>query len=146
MKINAKDLTKEAPASPRHRTGGYAILSRMTDKARADIAGQLGEYHTDCPLDHALLDWKGIGYGEVRKALEAGASDGEIAAYLDAHGTPRAPQEVQEWSDNMEKASMHGHPEKGGWYDSECERLGLDPTKTSLFDLLEADDRETGGE
>ena len=61
--ITAKNLTKQAPASPRHRTGGYAILSRMTDKARADIAGTMGEYHTDCPLDHMLLDWKEDGGG-----------------------------------------------------------------------------------
>jgi hypothetical protein len=26
MSINAKDLTKQAPTSPRHRTGGYGIL------------------------------------------------------------------------------------------------------------------------
>ena len=82
---NSKDLTKQAPTSPRQRTGGYVILSRMTDKARADIAGKIGEYHTDCPLDHMLLDWKGVEYAGVRKALEAGATDEEIAAYLDAH-------------------------------------------------------------
>src|SRR4051794_31235094 len=58
MTTTTKDLTKEAATSPRQRTGGYVILARLTDKARADIAGQIGEYHTDCPLDHYLLDWK----------------------------------------------------------------------------------------
>jgi hypothetical protein len=47
MSNKAKDLTKQAPTSPRHRTGSYAILSRLTDKARADIAGKIGDYHTD---------------------------------------------------------------------------------------------------
>ena len=79
MITNSKDLTKQAATSPRHRTGGYAILSRMTDKARADIAGTMGDYHTDCPLDHMLPDWKGVGYSGVRQALEAGATDDEIA-------------------------------------------------------------------
>jgi hypothetical protein len=41
--ITAKNLTKQAPTSPRQRTSGYAILSRMSDKARADIAGTIGE-------------------------------------------------------------------------------------------------------
>lgn len=141
MTITAKDLTTQAPASPRHRTGGYVILSRMTDKARADIAGKMGDYHTDCPLDHMLLDWKGVEYAEVRKALEAGATDDEIAAHLNTHGTPKTPEEVQAWSDGIEKATMHGDPEKGAWFDGECVKLGLDPAKASVFDWLEADDR-----
>jgi hypothetical protein len=141
MSNNTKDLTKQVPTSPRHRTGGYAILSRMTDKARADIAGKMGEYHTDCPLDHILLDWKGVEYAGVRKKLEAGATDEEIASYLDAHGTKKTPAEIKAWSDNVEKATMHGHPEKGEYFDGECRKLGLDPAKTSVFDWLEADDR-----
>ena len=141
MIANNKDLTKQAPTSPRHRTGGYAILSRMTDKARADIAGTIGEYHTDCPLDHMLLDWKGVEYAEVRKALEAGATDEEIAAYLDTHGTPKTPEEVRAWSDGMDKATMHGDPQKGAWFDSECQKLGLDGSNTTVFEWLEADDR-----
>lgn len=80
--ITAKNLAKQAPTSPRHRTGGYAIPSRLTDKARTDIAGTIGEYHPDCPLDHFLLDWKGVEYAGVRKALPAGATDEEIANYL----------------------------------------------------------------
>jgi hypothetical protein len=141
MITNTKDLTQQAPTSPRHRTGGYAILSRMTDKARADIAGTIGEYHTDCPLDHMLLDWKGVEYAEVRKALEAGATDEEIAAYLDTHGTPKTPEEVRAWSDGMDKATLHGHPEKGAYFDGECQKLGLDGSKTTVFEWLEADDR-----
>lgn len=141
MSNNTKDLTKQAATSPRQRTGGYAILSRMTDKARADIAGKIGGYHTDCPLDHLLLDWKGVKYAGVRKALEAGATDEEIAAFLDTHGTPKTLEEIRAWSDSMDKATMHGDPEKGSWFDGECQKLGLDPAKTSTFGWLEADDR-----
>ena len=141
MITNTKDLTKQAATSPRHRVGGYAILARMNDKARADIAGTIGDYHTDCPLDHMLLDWKGVPYAEVRKALEAGATDEEIAAYLDTHGTAKTPEEVRAWSDGMDKTTMHGDPEKGAWFDGECQKLGLNPASTSLFDWLEADDR-----
>ena len=141
MSTTSKDLTKEAATSPRHRVGGYAILARMTDKARADIHGKLGDYHTDCPLDHMLLDWKGVEYAGVRKALEAGASDEEIARYLDAHGTKKTPEEIKAWSDEREKYTMHGNLEKGEYFDSECKKLGLDPAKTSLFDWLEADDK-----
>jgi hypothetical protein len=41
----------------------------------------------------------------------------------------------------VEKATMHGDPEKGQYFDGECKKLGLDPAKTSVFDWLEADDR-----
>ncbi|MBC8096474.1 MAG: DUF5069 domain-containing protein, partial [Akkermansiaceae bacterium] len=80
MITKAKDLTRQAATSPRQRTGGYVILSRMTDKARADIVGKMGDYHTNCPLDHLLLDWKGVEYAGVRIALESGATDEEIVA------------------------------------------------------------------
>jgi hypothetical protein len=146
MNTKTKDLTKEAATSPRQRVGGYVILARLTDKARADIAGKMGEYHTDCPLDHMLLDWKGVEYAPIRKALEAGASDEEIAAYLDTHGTLKTAEEVRAWSDGMEQATMHGHPEKGAWFDEECRKLGLDPAKTTVFDWLEADDRASYGQ
>ncbi len=143
--IHSKDLTKEAATSPRKRTGGYAILSRMTDKARADINGKMGDYHTDCPLDHMLLDWKGVEYAPVRKALEGGATDEQIVEYLNTHGTPKTPAEVTAWSDEREKYSMHGDPEKGDYFDGEVRKLGMDPAKTTLFDWLEADDRATYG-
>lgn len=48
-----RDLTKQAPHSPRDRIGGFAIASRTVDKCRASQAGTLGEYHYDCPLDTA---------------------------------------------------------------------------------------------
>jgi hypothetical protein len=143
--VNAKNLTQQAPTSPRKRTGGYAILSRMADKARADIAGTRGDYHTDCPLDHMLLDWKGVEYAGVRKALDGGASDEEIARHVDGNGTKKTAEEVKAWSESVEKSSMHGHPEKGGYFDGECQKLGLDPAKTSTFDWLEADDRASFG-
>jgi hypothetical protein len=41
----------------------------------------------------------------------------------------------------MDKATMHGDPQKGAWFDSECQKLGLDGSKTTLFEWLEADDR-----
>jgi hypothetical protein len=42
--MKAKDLAKEAPASPCIRVGAYAILARLADKGRADIAGTAGDY------------------------------------------------------------------------------------------------------
>jgi hypothetical protein len=41
----------------------------------------------------------------------------------------------------MDKATMHGDREKGSWFDAECQKLGLNGAKTTLFERLEADDR-----
>jgi len=59
--VIGKDLTKEAPRSPKTRVGDYVILGRTLDKCRALLAGNIGEYHFDCPLDNMLFGWKGIG-------------------------------------------------------------------------------------
>src|SRR5438034_11155587 len=40
--ITGKNLTKEAPRSPRLRVGGYAVLGRTIDKCRALVAGNIG--------------------------------------------------------------------------------------------------------
>ena len=62
-----RDLSKQAPHSPRERIDGFAIASRTVDKCRASMAGMLGEYHYDCPLDNVLFSFNGI-TGEQFKA------------------------------------------------------------------------------
>ena len=45
----------------------------------------------------------------------------------------------------MEDFSFYFVPEKKRWFVTECERLGLDPANTTLFDCLEVDDRKSFG-
>jgi hypothetical protein len=140
MTITAKDLTKEAATSPSDRVDGYVILARMADKCRAMLAGKLGEYHTDCPLDHMLLDFKGIPFAEIKKEIAGGASDEQIAQYLDTHGTPKTRDEVEAWSDSMDELNPYNDPAKRDWFAGECAKLDLDPATTTLFEWLDADD------
>lgn len=132
---------QESPRSPRQRIGGYALLARMADKGRATINGIQGDYHFNCPLDNMLFGFKGVNGDDVRKVLLSGASDEEVAAWFNTHGTPKTPEEIEEWSRQLEQVSLHDDPEKGEWFDEECRRLGLDPARTTLFEMLEADDR-----
>jgi hypothetical protein len=142
MSTQPKDLTKESPASPSKRVGGYVILARLADKARAEfLGGNVGEYHTDCPLDHGLLDWKGVPYDELKQKIVAGATNEQIAAYLDSHGTPKTPEEVAAWSDFMDQMNPYFDPEKKDWYAGETAKLGLDPATTPMFKWLEVDDK-----
>jgi len=137
----AKDLTKQAPRSARTRVGGYAILARALDKGRADLAGTPGEYHYDCPLDNYLFGFKGVTGADVQKLLEAGASDEEVATWLDANGEAKPDSEKLAWSDSMEAANPYNNPEKKDWFVGACAEAGIDPATHTLFDYLEADDR-----
>ena len=75
------DLTRQAPHSPRERIDGFAIASRTVDKCRASIAGKLGEYHYDCPLDNLLFSFKGITGDQFKTAVQAAKTYGARAFY-----------------------------------------------------------------
>jgi hypothetical protein len=139
--IETKDLTKEAPASPRKRVGGYVILARTADKCRAFLQSKIGEYHFDCPLDNILFGFKGVTGDDFKKEVEGGADNESLAQWLDSHGTNKSAGEVKKWSDETELYSMVNDPEKKDFFVDECQKLGLDPYKTTLFDWLEADDK-----
>lgn len=139
----AKDLMQEPPRSPRHRVGGYVILARMADKGRATLNGTNGEYHFNCPLDNMLFGFKGVDGEDVRKVLLSGADDETLTDWINDHGTPRTAEEIAKWSDDMDRLSFYNVPEKKDWFVGECQRLNLDPANTTLFEMLEADDRES---
>jgi hypothetical protein len=139
----ANDLTKHPPRSPRTRIRDYVILGRTIDKCRASISGNIGEYHYDCPLDRMLFEFKGIDAVEFRRQIENGATDEEMALWVDQHGIPMTPEQITEWSNATEALNPYENPEKREWFSGECERLRLDPANTTLFELLEADDRDS---
>ena len=141
MSTPAKDLTKEAPRSARTHVGGYAILGRTLDKGRAQIAGTIGDYHFDCPLDNMLFGFKGVKGPDVKKLLESGQSDLDVAAWIDAHGEKKSPEEIKAWNAKMESYKPYEDPEKKEWFTGVCQEVGLDPAKSTLFDYLDADDK-----
>jgi hypothetical protein len=136
----AKSLTTEPPRSPRFRLGDYALMARMIDKGRADLAGTVGEYHYACPLDQMLFEFKGVNADEVRKVLASGATDEQIVAWFDSHGSSKAAEEIKAWSSGVEGYRPYDDPEKKEWFAEECAKLGLKPESATLVDYLEADD------
>jgi Domain of unknown function (DUF5069) len=138
-----RDLAKLAPHSPRERLAGFAIAARAVDKCRASIAGTLGEYHYDCPLDNMLFSFKGITGEQFKTAVQAAKDYEDVGTWLQANGTAKTPDEIRTWSDGVEAASMIKNPEKRAYFIEECHRLGLNPEMNSTFDWLEADDRDT---
>ena len=139
-KVTGKDLTKEPLRSPRVRVGGYAILGRTIDKCRALVAGNIGEYHFDCPLDNMLFGFKGVKGDDFKTQIEQGASDQEIVEWLNQTGEKKTSEEIKRWADEVESSSLYNHAEKRG-FRQKVKKLGLDPTKTTTFEWLEIDDR-----
>jgi hypothetical protein len=140
-KLTGKDLRKEAPRSPRIRVGGFGILGRTIDKCRALVAGDIGEYHFDCPLDNMLFGFKGVKGDDFKAQIEQGASDQEMVEWLNQSGEKKTPAEIKRWSEKVEASSLYDDLEKHDYFLRETRRLGLDPEKTTTFDWLEIDDR-----
>ena len=139
--ITTRDLTKQAPHSPRERLAGFVIARRAVDKCRASLAGTLGDYHYDCPLDNVLFDFKGISGEQFKTAVQASTNYEEVGAWLQANGTTRTPVEIKIWSDEMETGSPMKNPERRDHFIESCARLVINPVTNTTFDWLEADDR-----
>ena len=135
-----RDLTKQAPHSPRERIAGFAIASRTVDKCRASLAGKLGEYHYDCPLDNMLFSFKGINGTQFKTAVQAAKNYEDVGAWLQTNGTTKTSAEIKTWSDEVEAGSPMKNPEKRAFFIENCTKLGLNPEKSTTFDWLEADD------
>jgi hypothetical protein len=146
--IADRDLSKEAPHSPRDRFGGFAILGRTVDKCRASINGKVGEYHYDCPLDNQLFTFKGINGEQFKKIVQSSKTCEDVAKWLQANGTPKTEQEIRAWSDKVEGAKLkevmaHKSPDELQQVRRSCEEAGVNFESATLFDWLEADDKHS---
>jgi len=141
--LAVRDLNKQAPHSPRERLVGFAVTRRAVDKCRASLAGTLGQYYYDCPLDNSLFSFKNITAEQFKSAVQASKDYEEIGIWLHANGTVRTADEIKAWSDQMEASSLFNDPNKRDYFIEGCHKLGLNPQTNSTFDWLEADDRES---
>lgn len=143
----APDLTKRPPRSPRCRLGGYVLLPRMLDKGRADIAGTLGEFKYDAPIDQHIINFLGFEPAALREQLAAGKGDGEVLEWLNTNAAhKRTAWEVEQWSEYMTRRGPESDAETLGFF---LERLGsFSKTRADIktwFDLLDLDDHVTFG-
>ncbi len=143
--INGKDLTKVAPRSAYEQIGGFAIIARTIDKCRALLSNTIGEFHFDCPVDNMLFKFKDIKGDDFKAYVAEGHTDEEIAGWVKSNGTPKTDEEIKAWSESFKTDfSYTTDPQKKDWFVGECTKLGLDPEKTTLFDMLDVDDKTIG--
>jgi hypothetical protein len=103
VNLSAPDLTQHPPRSARVRLGGYVMLPRSIDKARAKSAGKIGEYLFPNPFDRYFLDFAGIDADAFQAFVAQDKSDTEILAWVRATSTTkRADWEIAAWSSWLE--------------------------------------------
>ncbi len=142
----APDLTKRPPRSPRVRLGGFVILPRMLDKGRAALAGTLGDYHYDCPLDGYLKGFLDFDAEGLKAQLAAGEGDGEALAWILANSKnkPSAP-EIAAWSNYAEHTTPEDLGMRGFLQETHA-KIAPDRTDiNTLFHLLDLDDHVSYG-
>ena len=141
MAIQAPDLTKQPPRSPRVRLGGYAILPRMLDKGRATIAGKNGEYHYACPVDQRFISFVGIDAEALKKELATGKGDGEILDWILSNAKfKRTEPEILGWSQWQEQRTPDS-PEAREFFNGLHKNCAPKRTDiSSWFDVLDVDD------
>ncbi|MBC5824713.1 MAG: DUF5069 domain-containing protein [Candidatus Eremiobacteraeota bacterium] len=94
------DLTKEYPRSPNDRLMGIPMLPRTIDKARAALAGALGEYvyGDKSGFDKALLGFLGLSQDEFLAGVRESPDDAAMTRWLEAHARKATPAQVEDFS------------------------------------------------
>lgn len=100
VKLLAPDLRegKEFPRSPRTTLGGYVLAARALDKCRAVLVDCQGEYHSNCPLDQRWLKFAEIDYHDFRTIVASGATDDEVAEWIEKNAKKRSRAEIVVWN------------------------------------------------
>lgn len=101
LKLLAIDLSKDFPRSPRAVLGGFVVAGRTLDKCRAAIAGTLGEYHFDCPLDGYFFDFSGITAADFKEFVATGATDEEVGQWIQERSKVKDSHEIIQWNNKM---------------------------------------------
>ena len=141
--IKAFDLTKQAPRSCHVRLGGYVLLPRLIDKARAALAGKLGEYY-DGPngMNGRFLRFVGLKHAALKRQIAKGGGDAAILAWVEAHAKfKRQPWEIAAWSEYQSTRPVDSDAETLENFARAMRRLHAEREDIKTrFDFLDLDD------
>lgn len=134
------DLTKTYPRSVREKYLGMVQVGRTIDKGKAELAGTIGEYRFDCPMDKHLFEFLGIDGQQLLDAIKKG--DPATDAYLKTAIAKKNPAEIEKFN--------HEWLDYGPAPGSDSEKYFLDLRKqvapdrtdvTAWADLLDLDEK-----
>jgi hypothetical protein len=104
------DLTTSYPRSVREKHLGLVQVARTIDKGKASLAGKLGEYKYDCPMDQHLFDFLGVNGNALLEAIKK--SDAAADEYLKSAIAKKNAAEIEkfnhEWLEYAPAAGSDG--------------------------------------
>ena len=109
------DLTCDVPRSPYDKLGGIVFLPRSIDKGRAELAGTLGEYVARHGRSGRLFKFLGISAKDFIEALRDRPTDEDVWAWVAEHMTPRTPEEIAEFNQQMWTAEPEDGTDRWTW-------------------------------
>lgn len=142
------DLTQRPPRSPRLRLGGYVLLPRILDKARASLAGKLGEYrYNGRGMDRHFFNFVGLDHEAFTAEVAKGGGDGDLLTWVNAQAkTPRQPWEIAAWSAYHENRAPDSDAETFTEFAAKVAAFTtMREDIRTWFDLLDLDDHCTFG-
>src|SRR5579862_9474662 len=107
------NLETTVPRSPRSLFAGVAGLGRTTDKARAFLAGTLGEYHygQHCPHDSAVFHALGIDASHYATMVGRLGDDAAIEAWVrETYLTKLDAAIISQWNEQLLKCGPDYSP------------------------------------
>ncbi|MCE0498513.1 MAG: DUF5069 domain-containing protein [Methylacidiphilales bacterium] len=148
LAAQALDLTEDYPRSPRAFFAGYILAGRMLDKCRALLNGTAGEYEYNCRLDRLFLEFSGINADDFKAFVATGATDEEVAEWINAKAKPHSPAEIAVWNFALKCGRIcELPPDRQAW----VQEYLLRHVKPELhgrvlfnFDLLDAEEGRLG--
>jgi Domain of unknown function (DUF5069) len=138
--MNALDLTKQPPRSPRELLPGLDLLmaARTVDKIRATLpGGDIGEYQIT-GFSSRLLERLGIVESQLRKAVADAGSDAEVAQWISARSDPARYAEINA---ALERSTI-GERLDDAEFVARYPVVRRLPPQTSRLDMLISDDKE----
>ncbi|MGH7659497.1 MAG: DUF5069 domain-containing protein [Vulcanimicrobiaceae bacterium] len=136
------DLTTSYPRSVREQHLGIVQLARTIDKGKAKLAGKLGEYNYDCPMDKYLFEWLGFSGEQLLEAIKKGdqAADDFVRPYIAKKSQGELETFNREW---LEHAPAPGSGGEKYFLDMRNEVAPNRTDVTAWADLLDLDEKRS---
>lgn len=134
------DLTKQYPRSPYEKVGGYVMLGRTTDKARAKHKNALGEYIYNCPLDEILFEFLSIDAGDFLNAVRSCPTDEAVLKWVRANAVHHSQTAVSEFNKKISQIGPEDEESRAYFEKARKQVAPNRPDLCSWFDLIEAEE------
>jgi hypothetical protein len=135
------DLTTSHPRSVREKLAGIVQLPRTIDKARAKLAGKLGEYHYDCPMDRHLFEYLGTNADEFLEVIKKSPDDAGAEAFARGKLSGKPAGDAERWNAEWLKYGPQPGTESYGYFTDLRGKVAPARTDvTSWADLLDLDE------